>query len=58
MDSSGSRLANDGVAGAKKHLETLVNVGEGAFFLDEAYQLALGHNYGGASVLGFLLAEI
>ena len=39
-------------------METLVNAGGGAFFLDEAYQLALGHNYGGASVLDFLLAEI
>ena len=58
VETSGSRLANDGVAGAKKHMETLVNAGGGAFFLDEAYQLALGHNYGGASVLDFLLAEI
>lgn len=58
VETSGSRLANDGVTGAKKHIETLVNAGGGAFFLDEAYQLALGHNYGGASVLDFLLAEI
>jgi len=58
VETSGSRLANDGVAGAKKHIETLFNAGGGAFFLDEAYQLALGHNYGGASVLDFLLAEI
>ncbi|KAL2044224.1 hypothetical protein N7G274_002929 [Stereocaulon virgatum] len=58
VETSGSRLANDGVAGAKKHIETLVNAGGGAFFLDEAYQLALGHSYGGASVLDFLLAEI
>ena len=58
VETSGSRLANDGVAGAKKHIETLVNAGGGAFFLDEAYQLALGHNHGGASVLDFLLAEI
>ena len=58
VETSGSRLANDGVAGAKKHIETIVNAGGGAFFLDEAYQLALGHNYGGASILDFLLAEI
>ena len=58
VETSGSRLANDGVAGAKKHIETIVNAGGGAFFLDEAYQLASGHNYGGASVLDFLLAEI
>ena len=58
VETSGSRLANDGVAGAKKHIETITNAGGGAFFLDEAYQLALGHNYGGASILDFLLAEI
>ncbi len=45
VEISGSRLANDEVAGAKKHIETLVNAGGGAFFLDEAYQLTLGHNY-------------
>lgn len=56
VETSGSRLAND--SRAKKYIETLVNAGGGAFFLDEAYQLALGHNYGGASVLNFLLAEI
>ena len=35
-----------------------VTSGGGTFFLDEAYQLADGHNPGGASVLDFLLAEI
>ena len=58
VETSGSRLANDGVAGTRKYIETIVNAGGGTFFLDEAYQLALGHNYGGASVLDFLLAEI
>lgn len=58
IETSGSRLANDGVAGVKKHIETIVNADGGAFFLDEVYQLAFGHNYGGASVLDFLLAEI
>lgn len=58
VETSGSSLANDGVAGAKKHIETIVKAGGGAFFLDEAYQLALGHSYAGASVLDFLLAEI
>lgn len=28
------------------------------YFIDEAYQLAEGHNYGGKTVLDFLLAEI
>jgi replication-associated recombination protein RarA len=58
FETTGSRLASEGVATAKKHVETLLNAGGGVFFLDEAYQLALGHNYGGAAVLDFLLAEI
>ena len=45
VEISESRLANDEVAGAKKYIETLANAGGGAFFLDEAYQLTLGHNY-------------
>lgn len=36
----------------------MLKAGGGAFFLDEAYQLALDHNHGGASVLDYLLAEI
>ncbi len=58
VKTSGSCLANDGVTRAKKHIKTLVNTGRSIFFLDEAYQLALGYNYGGTSVLDFLLAEI
>ena len=58
VETTGSRLANEGVNGTKKHLEIILNAGGGAFFLDEAYQLASGHNAGGTSVLDFLLAEI
>jgi hypothetical protein len=58
VETTGSSLANDGVAGAKKLVERILNAGGGAFFLDEAYQLALGHNYGGKSVLDYLLTEI
>ncbi|KKZ62783.1 hypothetical protein EMCG_02894 [[Emmonsia] crescens] len=58
VETTGSRLANDGVNGAKGHIDKILNAGGGAFFLDEAYQLAEGHNYGGAAVLDFLLAEI
>jgi AAA lid domain len=58
VETTGSRLANEGVAGAKKQIDAITKAGGGAFFLDEAYQLALGHNQGGASVLDFLLAEI
>ena len=58
VETTGSRLASEGVPGAKKHIEAILNAGGGAFFLDEAYQLADGHNSGGAAVLDFLLAEI
>ncbi|OAX80316.1 hypothetical protein ACJ72_05356 [Emergomyces africanus] len=58
IETTGSRLANEGVNGAKGHIDKLLNAGGGAFFLDEAYQLTESHNYGGAAVLDFLLAEI
>ena len=58
METTGSRLANDGVAGIKKHIEGIHNAGGGALFVDEAYQLAEQHNYGGKTVLDFLLAEM
>lgn len=57
VETTGASLAHEGVSGAKKHLETLKNAGGGAFFLDEAYQLADEHNKGGP-VLDFLLAEM
>ena len=55
---TGSGLANEGVTGAKKRIDGLVKAGGGVFFIDEAYQLASGNNYGGSSVLDFILAEI
>lgn len=55
---TGSSLANEGVAGAKKIIENLVRAGGGVFFIDEAYQLASGSNFGGKNVLDFILAEI
>ena len=58
VETTGSSLASDGVAAAKKLVEGILNAGGGAFFLDEAYQLTLGHNYGGKAVLDYLLAEI
>lgn len=53
---SGSRLANEGATGAKKHVEDVLSAGGGAFFIDEAYQLA--SSPGGAAALDVLLAEI
>ncbi|KAI9856280.1 MAG: hypothetical protein M1824_005494 [Vezdaea acicularis] len=58
VETSGSRISNDGVAGCKKHIEDILNNGGGALFIDEAYQLVSGHSYGGPQVLDFLLAEI
>lgn len=58
VETTGSRLAQEGVAGAKTLIEKIQNAGGGAFFLDEAYQLTASHNYGGGQVLDFLLAEI
>ncbi|KAH8702661.1 hypothetical protein GQ44DRAFT_51350 [Phaeosphaeriaceae sp. PMI808] len=55
---TGSSLAHEGVLGAKKRIEAIITGGGGAFFIDEAYQLASGDNFGGKAVLDFLLAEI
>jgi hypothetical protein len=57
-ETTGSRLANEGVAGVKTIIDNLVNAGGGTFFIDEAYQLTSVHNPGGGKVLDFLLAEI
>lgn len=58
IETSGSRLASNGIPGCKKHLEEICNSGGGALFIDEAYQLVSGQNYGGGQVLDFLLAEV
>jgi len=57
-ETTGSRLAHDGVDGAQKLLESAVKSGGGTIFIDEAYQLTSGHNSQGGAVLDFLLAEM
>ena len=58
-ETTGARLANEGVTGAKKLLEGILSAGGGTLFLDEAYQLTEVHNEGaGRPVLDFLLAEM
>ncbi|CAI7659971.1 unnamed protein product [Penicillium viridicatum] len=57
IETTGSRLANDGVSGCQKTIETLLKDGGGAIFIDEAYQL-VGSSFGGTQVLDFLLAEV
>ncbi|KAL9125846.1 MAG: hypothetical protein Q9217_005011 [Psora testacea] len=58
VETTGSRLANDGVSGAQKQIEGILNNGGGVFFIDEAYQLASAQSFGGSQVLDFLLAEV
>ncbi|EGO03446.1 hypothetical protein SERLA73DRAFT_165136 [Serpula lacrymans var. lacrymans S7.3] len=58
IETTGSRLANDGVAGAQKHVDDVINAGGGAIFIDEAYLLTSEHNFQGRQVLDFLLAEM
>jgi hypothetical protein len=58
IETTGARLAHEGVAEVKNHLKQLENSEGGVYFIDEAYQLAEGHNPGGKTVLDYLLAEI
>jgi AAA+ superfamily predicted ATPase len=58
IETTGSRLANEGVSECQKTIEGLLKDGGGAFFIDEAYQLVQGSSLGGPQVLDFLLAEI
>jgi ATPase family associated with various cellular activities (AAA)/AAA lid domain len=58
VETTGSRLANDGVPGIKKTIEGVVNAGGGVIFVDEAYQLTSQHNAQGNQVLDFMLAEM
>ncbi|KAI1124436.1 P-loop containing nucleoside triphosphate hydrolase protein, partial [Nemania abortiva] len=55
VETTGSRLAHEGIQGAQALLDTLLQEGGGVFFLDEAYQIVSGS---GSQVLDFLLAEI
>jgi hypothetical protein len=58
VETTGAKLANEGVDGCKKILATLLQNGGGAVFIDEAYQLTSGNNPGGLAVLDFLLPEV
>ena len=58
LETTGSSLADEGVAGAKKLIADAKAVGGGAIFIDEAYQLVDEHQKAGAQVLNFLLAEM
>lgn len=58
QETTGARLASEGVQACKKLIEGVLNAGGGAIFIDEAYQLTSESNYGGQQVLDFLLAEV
>ncbi|CAK5268430.1 unnamed protein product [Mycena citricolor] len=58
VETTGSRLSNEGVPGTKKILEDVLNAGGGTIFVDEAYQLTGLKSYQGPQVLDFLLAEM
>lgn len=58
IETTGSHLAHGGIAEVKNRLEQLEKSEGGVYFIDEAYQLAESHNYGGKIVLDYLLAEI
>ncbi|KAI1634928.1 P-loop containing nucleoside triphosphate hydrolase protein [Biscogniauxia mediterranea] len=57
-ETTGSKLAHDGVQGCKDLIDQILQKGGGVFFLDEAYQIVSGASFGGKQVLDFLLAEI
>ena len=58
VETTGARLAQEGVDKAKKLIKGAINAGGGAIFIDEAYQLTNGNSHGGPAVLDFLLAEM
>ncbi|KAJ7715419.1 P-loop containing nucleoside triphosphate hydrolase protein [Mycena metata] len=61
IETTGSRLSNEGVAGIKGHIAAVEAAGGGAIFVDEAYQLTSEYGSGGSAgkqVLDFLLAEM
>lgn len=57
-EETGASLANAGVSGCKKIIDSILNDGGGVLFIDEAYQLTSGNSYGGAAVLDYLLPEV
>jgi len=58
VETTGAKLAHEGVQGCQKILDSLKRNGGGALFIDEAYQLTSGSSFGGGAVLDFLLAEV
>ncbi|PYI10434.1 putative AAA family ATPase [Aspergillus sclerotiicarbonarius CBS 121057] len=57
VETTGSRLANDGVTGCEKQINNILNNGGGVLFIDETYQLSQGHG-SGSHVIDFLVGEV
>ncbi|KAF7561335.1 hypothetical protein G7046_g2807 [Stylonectria norvegica] len=57
-ETTGSKLASNGVPACEKLLEDILEDGGGVLFIDEAYQLSSGNSAGGKAVLDYLLAEV
>ncbi|RYO90590.1 hypothetical protein DL764_008430 [Monosporascus ibericus] len=58
VETTGAKLANQGVNGCEKLIDGVLNDGGGVIFIDEAYQLTSGNSYGGGAVLDYLLPEV
>ncbi|POS78720.1 stage V sporulation protein K [Diaporthe helianthi] len=57
-EETGASLANAGVSGCKAIIDEILDNGGGVLFIDEAYQLTSGNNFGGGAVLDYLLPEV
>ncbi|KLU92443.1 hypothetical protein MAPG_11387 [Magnaporthiopsis poae ATCC 64411] len=57
-ETTGAKLAHDGVQGCEALIDNMLNDGGGVMFIDEAYQLTSGNNPGGGAVLDYLLAKV
>ena len=57
-ETTASKLTNGGVAALQKLVDTVLNAGGGAIFIDEAYQLATESSPTGKQILDSLLDEV
>lgn len=57
-ETTGAKLAYDGVQGCETMIDKMLNEGGGVVFIDEAYQLTSGNSAGGGAVLDYLLAKV
>ncbi|KAI0339375.1 ATPases of the AAA+ class [Trametopsis cervina] len=58
IETTGSRLENEGMHGIKQNVEQVLKAGGGVIFIDEAHQLIGYSNSREGQVLEFLLAEM